>query len=41
MVLKLLSACVIISGLCVRHRRIANWQDNESAEFEGFASESS
>lgn len=25
MVLKLLSACVTVSGLCVRHYRIANW----------------
>lgn len=41
MVPKLLSACVIISGLCVRHYRIAHWQDNESVDFEGFGNESS
>lgn len=29
-------ATSVISGLCVRHYRIANWWDNESTEFEGF-----
>lgn len=34
-------ATFIISGLCVRHYRTANWWDNESEEFERFGNESS
>lgn len=30
----------VISSLCVRHYRIANWWDKESVEFEGFGNES-